>query len=92
MLFETLPRRLGELQVHDERKSQLMHSIGHMLKESSTPFPLSSVTYLPIQEILINKWKLKHYFKYDLFLKFKMQERSKEEKHFWWTIKEDCFT
>ena len=47
--------RLGELQVDDKRKSQLMHSIGHMLKESSTLFPLSSVTYLPIQEILINK-------------------------------------
>ena len=24
-----------------------MHSIGHVLKESSTPFPLSIVTYLP---------------------------------------------
>ena len=49
--------RLGELQVDDKRKSQLMPSIGQMVKESSTPFPLSCVTYLPIQEILINKWK-----------------------------------
>ena len=60
-LFGTMQMRLGELQVDDKRKSELMHSIGHMLKESSTPFPLSSVNYLPTQEILINKWKLWHY-------------------------------
>ena len=84
---------LGELQIDDKRKSQLMHSIGLLLKESSTPFPLSSVAYLPNQEILINKWKLRYYFKYDLILKIQdPEERSKEEKKFWWTIKEDCFT
>ena len=85
--------RLSELQVDDKRKSQLMHSVGHMLKKSSTPFPLSSVTYLPIQEILFNKWKLRCYFKYDLILKIQdTEERSQEEKKFWWTMEEDCFT
>ena len=90
-LFETMPMRLGELQVDDKRKSQLMHSIGHMLKERSTLFLLSSVTYLPIQDILINKWKLRCYSKYDLISKIQdAEERSKEEKKFWWTIEEDC--
>ena len=45
---------LGELQVNDKRKSQLVYSIGQVLKERSAPFPLSSVTYLPSQEILMN--------------------------------------
>ena len=54
-----------------------------MLKESSTPFPLSNVTYLPVQETLINKWKLRHYFKYNLILNIQdAEEISKEEKKF----------
>ena len=84
---------LGELQVNDKRKSQLVYSIGQVLKERSAPFPLSSVTYLPSQEILMNKWKLRHYFKYDLISKMQDgEEKSKEEKKFWWSIEEDCFT
>ena len=43
-----------------------MYSIGQLLKEKSTPDPLRNVTYLPSQEILMNKWKLRHDFKYDL--------------------------
>ena len=70
-----------------------MYSIGQMLKECSTPLPLSNVTYLPVQEILINKWKLRCYFKSNLILRMQdAEEREKEEKKFWWTIKEDCFT
>ena len=81
-LFETMPMRLGELQVDDKRKSQLIHSIGHMLKETSTPFPLNSLTYLSIQEFLINKWELRCYFKYDQILKIRSRgkiRRIKEE-------------
>ena len=85
--------RLGELQVDDKRKSQLVYSIGELLKERSTPIPLSSVTYLPSQVILMAKWKLRHYSKYDLFSKMPDgEEKSKEEKKFWWSIEEDCFT
>ena len=92
-LFESRPMRLGELQVDYKRKSQLVYSIGLMLMESSTSFPLRNVTYMPIQEILMNKWKLRHHFKYDLISKMQdAEERPKEEKKFWCTIKEDCFT
>ena len=70
-----------------------MYSIGQLSKERSTPFPLSSVTYLPSQEILMNKWKLRCYFIYDLISKMQDgEEKSKEEKGVWWSIEEDCFT
>ena len=54
--------RLGELQVDDKRKSQLVYSIGQLLKEKSTPYyPFSTVTssqeveenahnYVPVKE------------------------------------------
>ena len=48
---------------------------------------------MPIQDILNNKWKLGHYFKYDLILKITdAEETSKVVKKFWWTIEEDYFT
>ena len=59
--------RLGELQVNDKRNSQLMYSIGQVLREKSTPDPLRNITYLPSREILMNKWKLRHDFKYVQF-------------------------
>ena len=84
-LFETMPMRFSELQVDDKRKSQLMYSIGQMLKESSTPFPLSNATYLPVQEVLMNKWKLRCHFKYGLILKMQdAEESSREQKKFCW--------
>ena len=79
-----MPMRLSELQVDDKRNSQLMYSIGQMLKESLTPFPLRNVTYLPVQVIHINKWKLRCHFKYNLVYKLQdAEERSKEERKFW---------
>ena len=84
--------RLGELQVDDERKGQLVYSIGQMLKESSmpyqTPYPLSNE-----QEIFFHKQKFRHCFKYYLITKMQDGEgKDNEEKKFWWSIKEDCFT
>ena len=73
--------RLGELQVDDKRKGQLIYSIGQMLKENSTPnptpYPLSNE-----QELLNNKWKHRQCFKYDIITKMQDGEgKNKEEKN-----------
>ena len=92
-LFEARPMRLGELQVDDKRKRQLVYSIGQMLKESSMPYP-TPYPFSNEQEIFINTWKLRHDCKYDIISKMKdSEEEDKEEKKFWWSIEEeDCFT
>ena len=77
--------RLGELQVDDKRKGQLMYSIGQMLKESSTPNPTPNPTPYPLsneQELLNNKWKYRQCFKCDLITKMQDGEgKNKEEKN-----------
>ena len=82
--------RFGELQVDPKKKSQLVYSIGKMLKAESTdyptPYPLSNE-----QELFIIKWRFRHCFKFDLITKMlDGEEKESEAKKFWWSIETDC--
>ena len=74
-----MPMRLGELQVDLEKKTQLMHWIGQMLKGSSTsyqtPYPLGNE-----QELFFNKWRYRCCFKYDLITKMQDGEENTQKK------------
>ena len=87
-----MPIRLGELQVHSERKGQLIFSIRQMVKESSTPYP----THYPLSNeegLFIKKLKCRHCYKYDLSTKMPNgEEKDNEENSFWWLIETDNCT
>ena len=77
-LYVYAPIRLGELQVDSKKKSQLLYLIGQMLRaESMTypmPYPLSNE-----QELFINKWVFRCYFKFELITKMPDGEEKENE-------------
>ena len=84
--------RLGELQVNQKKKNQLLFSIGPMLQVESMEypmtFPLSSA-----QDLFLNKRKLRWCFKNELIMKMPDGDKKvQEETKFWWPVETDCFT
>ena len=80
--------QLGELQVDQKKKNQLLYAIGSMLRVGSmeypTTYPLSSN-----QDLILNKWKLRCCFKYELITKMLDGEEKEEEKpNLWWCVKQ----
>ena len=51
-------------------------------------YPLSSE-----QDLFLNKWKLRWYYKYNLINKMQEgDEKDQEDAKFWWAVETDCFT